>query len=229
MSALSQAAWGSSGERHLPERGAGAALPVSSNRFFQRIAEDAPTLKRRAAPRRELPSAISSTTRLRYSSEYGRPTMSPSRIRGLIDSYLTRLVKLTAHHNRFIAAGQCSSHRMRRGGVAGRVSKAALFSGQSLRDQRRFALRRAHAWRGRHAEYRVELADYPVNFNIEEDEYEKLFGKRDEAAAAGLCLFAPIQQKGAALRILESDRHPIPEGQIRSCASGPADGPLVEP
>jgi hypothetical protein len=46
ISANSQGACASSGEQLLSARGAGAALPVSSNRFFQRIAEDAPTLKR---------------------------------------------------------------------------------------------------------------------------------------------------------------------------------------
>ena len=108
ISANSHSACASSGERLLPARGAGAALPVASNRFFQRIAEDAPTLKRRAAPRREFPSATSSNTRRRNSSEYGRPTMAPPRIRAPIESHLVRFGNPPAHHIRFIETGQCS-------------------------------------------------------------------------------------------------------------------------
>jgi len=43
ISANSHGVCASNGERLLPARGAGAALPVASNRFFQRIAEDAAT------------------------------------------------------------------------------------------------------------------------------------------------------------------------------------------
>jgi hypothetical protein len=109
ISANSHGVCASNGERLLPARGAGAALPVASNRFFQRIAEDAPTLKRRAAPRREFPYATSSNTRRRNSSEYGRPTMRASRIRGPIDSHFVRFGNPPAHHIRFIETGQRSS------------------------------------------------------------------------------------------------------------------------
>ena len=44
--ANSQGACASSGERLLPARGTAAALPVSFNRFFQRIAEDAHNCRR---------------------------------------------------------------------------------------------------------------------------------------------------------------------------------------
>ena len=49
-----------------------------------------------AESRREFPSATSSNTRRRNSSEYGRPTIAPSRIRAPIDSHLVRFGNLEA-------------------------------------------------------------------------------------------------------------------------------------
>lgn len=78
-------------------------------------------------------------------------------------------------------------------------------------------IRRAYVSHGKGHHYHVQLAQFPVDLFVSEEDYEASFRGDEDVHPRNMCLRAPLQQSGAALRIMLGSTSTIPTGSLGPC------------
>lgn len=106
--------------------------------------------------------------------------------------------------------------------AADRISEALDFSGKITRSEQQLPISRAYISHGRGSAHHIQLSGYAADLTVSPEDYARLFGQSDEVHPRDLCLKAPIERNGSAIRVMFRSTKAIPPGRIIRCAEDAA-------
>lgn len=100
---------------------------------------------------------------------------------------------------------------------AGRLWEFLDFREGGQRYEAQFVIDRAYVSHGKGVHHHIQLRQPFADLTVSKDEYQSLFGSSDDLHPQDLCLRAPVEQSGEALRIMYASSRAIPPGRIGRC------------